>query len=299
MMAGMLSGAIDAVEALRASVGDSTGRAGSKVQPIVLGVSGGAIAAAAAALGMTASEMREIAVHFPDSQVLGPRSMRSLIARRTLYPAADVRAIAQAVVGDRSFSDFTLSDSRFPRWGGPSSLYITVYSAQCGTLVLPRDLPLLGVDDMLVADALVAATRIPGALPAARGLDDLFDGAVHHRVPYELFLPHPALVLDLYRPRPYRSLGGLALPAIHPRLPMIPVRPRPFRDETVRQRTIFANLPYGSLLTSPALPSGALFDQGRLLATTWMQSRSMSELMAIADPRALGLDASRDLPLSG
>ncbi|MGW0638301.1 patatin-like phospholipase family protein [Nocardia salmonicida] len=299
MMAGMLSGAIDSVEALRASVAGSAIRDTSKVQPVVLGVSGGAIAAAAAALGMTALEMREIAVHFPDSHVLGPPSMRSLIARRTLYPAADVRAIAQAVVGDRSFADFALSDGRFLRSGGSSSLYITVYSAQCGTLVLPRDLPQLGVDDMLVADALVAATRIPGALPAARGLDDLFDGAVHHRVPYELFLPHPALVLDLYRPRPYRSLGGLALPAINPRLPMIPVRPRPFRDAAVRERTIFGNVPYGSSFTSPALPAGELFDQGRLMAMAWMESRSASELLAIADPHTLGLTESHDLPLSG
>ncbi|WP_153342660.1 patatin-like phospholipase family protein [Nocardia aurantia] len=282
----MLSGAIDAMSTLQPAVEAAAGQAVSVLRPIVLGVSGGAIAAAAAAIGMPAAHMRELAVRFPGEQVLGRSNVRSLIARRTLYPAADIRTVARAVVADRSFADFALSDAPGERsvHTGRSSLIITVFSARWGTLFLPQDLWRLGLDDMLVADALVAATRIPGVLPPAPGLDDLFDGAIHHRVPYEVFLPHHALVLDLYGPRPYRSLGGLALPAVHPGLPPIPFRPRPFRDPAVRERTIFANLPYGSSLKSPVRQPGTLFDLGRRLATRWMAARNIDELS-----RLLGL----------
>ncbi|MBB5915356.1 hypothetical protein BJY24_004268 [Nocardia transvalensis] len=294
----MLSGAIDAIAARRAPTDEPEGNTLDALQPVVLGVSGGAIAAAAATIGMPASRMREIAVQFPEEQVLGRRSMRSLITRRTLYPDARIHSIARAVVGDRTFADFALPGLETGR-ACRSSLVVTVFSARLGTLFLPRDLWRLGVVDMPVADALVAATRIPGALPAAPGLEDLFDGATHHRVPYELFLPYPALLLDLYGPRPYRSLGGLALPAVHPCLPAIPVRPRPFRDAAVRDRTIFANVTYGSSFRSPSRQPGDLFDHGRRLATEWVEKRSTTELLAIADPHALGLETSRRFPLPG
>ncbi|MFI1920308.1 patatin-like phospholipase family protein [Nocardia sp. NPDC020380] len=275
MMAGMLSGAVDFLAPASAHP--------DRVRPVLLGVSGGAVAAAAAALDMPAHRMREIAAEFRHTQVLGRPSLRSLWTERTLYPAARVREVAHAVVGDRTFADFVLPTESRRQPGIISSLMISVYSSRHGTLFLPQDLWRLRLHDMPVADALVAATRVPGALPAAPGLEDLFDGGLHHRVPYEVFLPEPALLLDLYSPKPYSSRGGVTLPIVHPALPMIWRRPRPFRDDTVRERTIFAGLPYGSALRPPGECPCELFDRGRALAASWLESRSRQQLLALAD----------------
>ncbi|APE36935.1 hypothetical protein BOX37_26740 [Nocardia mangyaensis] len=94
-----------------------------------------------------------------------------------VYPQARIRELAHAIVGDRTFADFAIgpkTTSLHPHLID-SSLFIPVYSAKHGNLLLPRDLPKLGLSDLPVADALAAATRIPGALPAAEGLDDIFE----------------------------------------------------------------------------------------------------------------------------
>lgn len=68
----------------------------------------GAIAAAAKALGMTRDRARQIAVDHPEQNVMGAKSFRALLTRRTLYPQARIRELARAIVGDRTFADFTL-----------------------------------------------------------------------------------------------------------------------------------------------------------------------------------------------
>lgn len=225
LMAGMAIGATDALTGRRAQISRNPAPA---FQPIAVGVSGGAIGAAAIAVGMTGDEARQIAIDYPGEAVLGRKSLRALLRQRQLYPDARIRELAHLVVGDRTFADFALDRPEFP--GTASSLLIPVYSAKHGTLLLPRDLPKLGLTDLPVADALVAATRIPGALPAAAGLEDVFDGGCQYRVPHHFIAPHPALVLDLYGPQPYNSRGGLLFPLLHPSLRAIPNRPRPFRD---------------------------------------------------------------------
>ena len=220
LMVGMAIGAVDALSARRAQINPQPV---PPLQPVVAGVSGGAIAAAAIALGMSRDRARQIAIDHPQQNVLGPRSFRGLVARRVLYPEARIRELAHAVVGDRTFADFALvpETCRLQPHETASALLIPVYSAKHGTLLLPRDLPKLGLSDLPVADAIVAATRIPGALPAAAGLEDVFDGGCQYRVPHEIFSPHPPLVLDLYGPHPYNSRGGLIFPLLHPSLPAI------------------------------------------------------------------------------
>ncbi|NUP27948.1 MAG: hypothetical protein HOQ44_14885 [Nocardia sp.] len=215
------------------------------------------------------------------------------MTRRALYPRARIRELAHAVVGDRTFADFVLEpgSSGQPLHRAASSLLIPVYSAKRGTLLLPRDLPELGVPDLPVVDALVAATRIPGALPAAAGLEDLFDGGCQFRVPHEIFAPHPTLILDLYGPQPYDSRGGLIFPVLHPALPMIPHRPRPFRDTTLRESTIFAHQPYGAALEAPDRSAEELFDTGYDIATAWIRSRTDAQLLDIVGPEVLGYPA--------
>ena len=287
LMVGM---AIGAVDALTARYEQNSGPPGSALQPVVVGVSGGAIAAASIALGMPRARARAIAVDNPEQNILGAKSFRALLARRTLYPHARIRELAHAVVGDRTFADFAIDrrHSRSPAEPA-SSLLIPVYSAEHGTLLLPRDLPKLGLSDLPVADALVAATRIPGALPAATGLEDVFDGGCQYRVPHDIFAPDPALVLDLYGPQPYDSRGGLIFPLLHSSLPAIAHRPRPFRDETLCEATIFAHQPYGAALRAPARTSEELFDGGYDIATAWIRSRTDAQLLNIVDPGVLGL----------
>ncbi|MBF6468509.1 patatin-like phospholipase family protein [Nocardia beijingensis] len=286
-MVGMAIGAVDALTAVR----DQNSREpATALQPVVVGVSGGAIAAAAIALGMTHGEVRQIAIDHPEQNVLGARSFRTLLTRRALYPQARIRELAHAIVGDRTFADFTLDSGACQQTHqARSSLLIPVYSAEHGTLLLPRDLPKLGRSDLLVADALVAATRIPGALPAAAGLEHVFDGGCRYRVPHEIFAPHPALILDLYGPQPYDSRGGLIFPLLHPSLPVIRSRPRPFHDKTLRESTIFAHQPYGAALKAPARTSEEMFDTGYDLARTWIGSRTDQQLLNIVDPHVLGL----------
>ncbi len=247
---------------------------------------------------MTRDETRQFAVDHSQEHVLGQRNFRALLSRRTLYPDARVRDLAHALVGDRTFADFALTAEVREKQpsGVTSSLIIPVYSAKHGTLLLPRDLPKLGLSDLPVADAIVAATRIPGALPAAAGLDEIFDGGCQYRVPHEIFSPHPALILDLYGPQPYDSRGGLIFPLLHPSLPMIPRRPRPFRHRPLHESTIFANQPYGAALKEPAHRSGELFDRGYEIAATWIQSRTVDQLLAIVDPHVLGL--TKEAPFS-
>ncbi|WP_157171072.1 patatin-like phospholipase family protein [Nocardia araoensis] len=286
LMVGMAIGAMDALAVRRDQI---SGRPGPTMQPTVVGVSGGAIAAAAIALGMTRGEARQIAIEHPEQDVLGARSFRALLTRRALYPEARIRELAHAIVGDRTFADFALD----PKPSGQlheaaSSLLIPVYSAEHGTLLLPRDLPKLGLSDLPVADVLVAATRIPGALPAATGLEDIFDGGCQYRVPHDIFSPHPALILDLYGPQPYDSRGGLIFPILHPSLPAIRSRPRPFHDPALRETTIFAHQPYGAALKPPARSSEELFDTGYDIATSWIHSRTHEQLRTIVDPQVLG-----------
>lgn len=285
MMVGMASGAVDALADRRAG----SGRPGAiPFQPIVAGVSGGAIAAAAIALGTTRDRARQIAVAYPESNVLGTRSFRAFMARRVLYPDARIRQLAHAIVGDRTFADFALTPISPEREATPT-LLIPVYSAEHGTLVLPRDLPKLGVPDLPVADALVAATRIPGALPAAPGLENIFDGGCHHRVPHDIFAPHRALVLDLYGPQPYNSRGGLLFPVLHPSLRAIRNRPRPFHDTDLREATVFAHQPYGAALRTPGRSPEELFDSGYDIAASWVRSRTDAQLRNVVDPDVLGL----------
>lgn len=283
MMVGMTVGAMDALTARRTLTDPQPA---PSLQPIAVGVSGGAIAAAAIAVGMTGDQARHIAIDHPEQHVLGRRNVRTLLTQRALYAAPRIRELAHAIVGDRTFADFTL-DSTQPYDPG-SSLLIPVFSAEHGTLLLPRDLPKLGLSDLPVADALVAATRIPGALPAAKGLEDVFDGGCQYRVPHEIFAPHPALILDLYGPEPHDSRGGLLFPLLHPALPVVAHRPRPFRDQTLRESTIFAHQPYGSALKATTRSSAELFDTGYDIATTWIQSRSNAQLLTVVDPHILG-----------
>ncbi|MBB5916606.1 hypothetical protein BJY24_005518 [Nocardia transvalensis] len=295
LMVGMAVGAVEGLAARRTRMG---GQPLPPMRPVAVGVSGGAIAAAAIALGMARGEARQLAIDHPEGNVLGPRSFRALLTRRVLYPEARIRELAYAVVGDRTFADFGL-DSASPGQQPhhrPSSLLIPVYSVKYGTLLLPRDLPRLGRSDLPVVDALVAATRIPGALPAAPGLEDIFDGGCQYRVPHHLFAPHPALVLDLYGPQPYDSRGGLIFPLLHPSMPTIPSRPRPFRDQTLCESTIFAHEPYGAALKPPARSSGELFDTGYDIATTWIRSRTDRQLLTVVDPHILGLPDTPDVP---
>ncbi|WP_157224254.1 patatin-like phospholipase family protein [Nocardia paucivorans] len=288
LMVGMAIGAMDALTARRDQIIQQPAPA---LQPVVAGVSGGAIAAAVIALGMTRDQARQIAIEHPEQNVLGERSFRAMLTRRTLYPQPRIRELAHAIVGDRTFADFALD----PKTSGQqphqteSSLLIPVYSAEHGTLLLPRDLPKLGLSDLPVADALVAATRIPGALPAAAGLEDIFDGGCKYRVPHDIFAPHPALILDLYGPEPHDSRGGLIFPLLHPSLPAIAHRPRPFRDETLRESTIFAHQPYGAALKAPTRAPAELFDTGYDITTTWIDSRTDHELLNILDSHVLGL----------
>lgn len=291
LMAGMVSGTVDSLNSRRAKILADRGVTGATpIQPVVLGVSGGAVGAAAAALGMSRTRLRQIAVDHPASEVVGNRSFHAMLTKRTLYPDARLRELAHAVVGDRTFADFVLEPNLARRQpsGIASSLIIPVYSGEHGTLFLPQDLPKLGLTDMPVADALVAATRIPGAFPAATALDHIFDGGTHHRVPYEVFESHPALVLDLYGPEPHYSRGGLLLPLAHSSLPMIPRRTRPFRDKNLCARTIFAELPYGSALRSPTRSPEELFDHGYDIAATWIDTRTTDQLLAVVDPDVLG-----------
>ncbi|WP_328396342.1 patatin-like phospholipase family protein [Nocardia sp. NBC_00416] len=288
VMVGMATGAMDALAARRDQIGRPPAPA---FQPVVVGVSGGAIAAATIAMGMTRDEVRRLALAHPERNVMGERSMRALVTRRALYPRARIRELAHAIVGDRTFADFVLdpSSSGQPPHRVASSLLIPVYSAKHGTLLLPRDLPKLGLSDLPVVDALIAATRIPGALPAAPGLEDVFDGGCQYRVPLDIFAPHPALVLDLYGPQPYDSRGGLLFPLLHPSLPVIPHRPRPFHDMALRESTIFAHQPYGAALKAPVRSAEELFDTGCDVAATWILSRTTEQLLDIVGPDVLGL----------
>lgn len=288
LMVGMAIGAVDALAARREH---NQRQPSPAVQPIVVGVSGGAVAAAAVAVGMTRHHARQLAGAYPEQDVLGTRSFRAMLTRHALYPQARIRELAHAIVGERTFADFALG----PETSGQqphqraSSLLIPVYSAEHGTLLLPRDLPVLGLSDLPVADALVAATRIPGALPAAAGLEDVFDGGCQYRVPHHIFAPHPALTLDLYSPEPYDSRGGLIFPLLHPSLPAIAHRPRPFHDQSLRESTVFAHQPYGSALKTPARSSEELFDTGYDITTTWIRSRTDRQLLNVVDPPVLGL----------
>ena len=289
LMVGMAIGAMEGLATRRAGAGEA-------LQPVVIGVSGGAIAAAAIALGMTRSRARQLAVEHPEGNVLGDKSLRSMLTRRTLYPRPRIRDLAHAIVGDRTFADFALApdSARTASAHESSSLLIPVFSAEHGTLLLPRDLPKLGLTDLRVADALVAATRIPGALPAAAGLEDVFDGGCRFRVPYEIFSPHPALVLDLYGPQPYDSRGGLIFPLLHPSLPTVPHRPRPFHDAALRESTVFAHQPYGAALKPSARSTGELFDTGYDIVTRWIEARSDEQLLSVVDPEVLGLPTGAD-----
>lgn len=174
LMAGMVSGTVDSLNSRRAKILADRGVTGATpIQPVVLGVSGGAVGAAAAALGMSRTRLRQIAVDHPASEVVGNRSFHAMLTKRTLYPDARLRELAHAVVGDRTFADFVLEPNLARRQpsGIASSLIIPVYSGEHGTLFLPQDLPKLGLTDMPVADALVAATRIPGpSLPPPRSI---------------------------------------------------------------------------------------------------------------------------------
>ncbi|MEU6586701.1 patatin-like phospholipase family protein [Nocardia sp. NPDC046763] len=286
-MVGMAIGAMDALTAIHDR---NQTQPAPALQPVVVGVSGGAIAAAAIAVGMTRAQARQIAIGHPEHHVMGAKSFRSLLTRHALYPQARIRDLAHTIVGDRTFADFTFD----PKPGqqthqAASSLLIPVFSAAHGTLLLPRDLPRLGLSDLPVADALVAATRIPGALPAAPGLEDVFDGGCQFRVPHDIFAPHPALILDLYGPQPYDSRGGLLFPLLHPSLPVIRNRPRPFRNETLRESTIFAHQTYGAALKSPTLATEELFDTGYDVSASWINSRTDQQLLHIVDPHVLGL----------
>ncbi|MFC9897779.1 patatin-like phospholipase family protein [Nocardia sp. NPDC127579] len=284
-MIGMTSGAVEALSARLA-----TAQRSSSVtpQPIVLGVSAGAFAAAVVAMGINGSEARRLAADFPEVDVLGKRSLRGFLTKRELYPDAQLRRLADAIVGDRTFADFALPrelSGLAPR-GLASALIIPVYSATHGTLLLPRDLPKLGFDDLPVADVLVAATRFPGALPAAAGLEDLFDGGLQYRVPHEVFAPDPALILEMSTPEPHNSRGGLVFPLMHPALPVITDRPRPYNYPTVRDSTIFGNLPYGSAMKPPAQTTVQQFDRGYVVAQTWIRSRTHDQLRALGIPTA-------------
>ncbi|MBF6241595.1 patatin-like phospholipase family protein [Nocardia otitidiscaviarum] len=277
--------AVGSVDALTARLARRSAHPVPVPQPIVVGVSGGALAATAVALGIDRDRARQLATAHPEQHVLGPRSFRAMLSRQGLYPEARIRELAHAIAGDRTFADFAVdpkpADQQPHRF--TSSLLIPVYSAKHGTLLLPRDLPVLGLSDLPVADALVAATRIPGALPAAAGLEDLFDGGCQYRVPHDIFTPHRALVLDLYGPRPYDSRGGLIFPLLHPSLPVVTRRPRPFHDETLRESTIFAHQPYGAALKTPARTTGELFDTGYDIATKWIDARTEEQLLNFVD----------------
>ncbi|GGK89816.1 patatin-like phospholipase family protein [Nocardia jinanensis] len=286
MMVGMAIGTVDALTARRAQ---HNRRPAPALQPVVVGVSGGALAATAIALNMTRERARGIAIDHPEHEVLGARSLRSLMTRRALYPQARIRELAHAFAGDRTFADFALGPPGRELPQATSSLLIPVYAAGHGTLLLPRDLPKLGLADLPVADAIVAATRIPGALPAAAGLDGVFDGGCQYRVPHDIFSPHPALILDLYGPQPYDSRGGLIFPLLHPSLPAIAHRPRPFQDQALRDSTIFAHQPYGAALNAPARTSDELFDTGYDIAATWIRTRTEEQLLNVVDAHVLGL----------
>ncbi|MEV0104777.1 patatin-like phospholipase family protein [Nocardia sp. NPDC050799] len=284
MMVGMAIGSVDALTARRAQY---IGQSDPALQPVVVGVSGGALAATAIALGMTRDRARRIAIDHPEHEILGARSLRGLMTRRALYPQARIRELAHAFAGDRTFADFALGPPGSEPHRADSSLLVPVYAAGHGTLLLPRDLPKLGLVDLPVADAVVAATRIPGALPAAAGLDDVFDGGCQYRVPHDIFAQHPALVLDLYGPEPYDSRGGLIFPLLHPSLPTIAHRPRPFRDQALRASTIFAQQRYGAALSAPTRTSEELFDTGYDIATTWIRTRTEEQLRHVVDARVL------------
>ncbi|WP_433492609.1 patatin-like phospholipase family protein [Nocardia grenadensis] len=285
LMVGMSIGSVDALTARRAQYLGPTAPA---LQPVVVGVSGGALAATATALGMTRDRARMLAIDHPEHEILGTRSLRGLMTQRALYPHARIRELAHAFAGDRTFADFALGPPGSEPHRVASSLLIPVYAAGHGTLLLPRDLPKLGLADLPVADAIVAATRIPGALPAAAGLDDVFDGGCQYRVPRDIFAADPALVLDLYGPEPHDSRGGLIFPLLHPSLPSIAHRPRPFRDRTLRESTIFAHRRYGAALSAPAQTSEELFDTGYDIATTWIRTRTEEQLRHVVDAHVLG-----------
>ncbi|MGW5753048.1 patatin-like phospholipase family protein [Nocardia rhamnosiphila] len=284
LMVGMAIGSMEALTTRRARY---IGQSDPALQPVVVGVSGGALAATAVALGMTRDHARRIAVDHPEHEILGARSLRGLMTRRALYPQARIRELAHAFAGDRTFADFALGPPGTEPHRSASSLLIPVYAAGHGTLLLPRDLPKLGLVDLPVADAIVAATRIPGALPAAAGLDDVFDGGCQYRVPHDIFARHPALVLDLYGPEPYDSRGGLIFPLLHPSLPTIAHRPRPFRDRALRESTIFAHQRYGAALNAPAQTSEELFDTGYDIASTWIRTRTDEQLRRVVDAHVL------------
>ncbi|MFE3960885.1 patatin-like phospholipase family protein [Nocardia sp. NPDC059091] len=287
LMVGMAIGATDALAAIHARNHPQPALA---PQPVAVGVSGGAIAAAAIALGTTRAQARRIAIDHPEQNVMGAKNFRSMLTRHALYPQARIRDLAHTIVGDRTFADFALDPIPGQQaHQAASSLLIPVFSAVHGTLLLPRDLPRLGLSDLPVADALVAATRIPGALPAAPGLEDIFDGGCQFRVPHDIFTPHPALILDLYGPQPYDSRGGLLFPLLHPALPAIRSRPRPFHNQTLRESTIFAHQPYGAALTSPTHAPEELFDTGYAISTRWIHSRTDQQLLNIVDPHIIGL----------
>ncbi|WP_280401353.1 patatin-like phospholipase family protein [Nocardia carnea] len=283
VMAGMVAGVADVLDR---RLGED------RWQAVALGVSGGAIAAVAAATGMGRDELRQIAVQYPDDLVLGAPHYASMLRRRVLYPRSRVRELARAIAGDRTFADFALPQ-------GGSALLIPVFSARHGNLLLPRDLPELGLTDMPVADALVAATRIPGALPAAVGHPGLFDGGCEYRVPHEIFDPHPSVILDLYGPEPHDSRGGLLFPLLASGLPMIRHRPRPYRNARVRERTIFAGMPYGAALGKPTAPPGDLFDRGYDLAAQWVADRTPEQIRALVCEVPDGPGASRASSAAG
>jgi predicted acylesterase/phospholipase RssA len=271
VMVGMVAGARDAFDERFRDT--ETGW-----QPLALGVSGGAIGAVAAATGMRREQLRQLAVEHPESMVMGKRNFGPMLRNRVLYPHARVHDLARAIAGDRTFADFRLSDPTDPT---ASSLLIPVYSARFGNLLLPRDLPKLGRTDMPLVEALVAATRIPGMLPAAAGLDDVYDGGCEYRVPHEVFAPHPSVILDLYGPEPHDSRGGLLFPLLGSGLPAVRHRPRPFRDPRLRESTIFAGMPYGSALGAPSADAGELFDRGYEIAVRWLRARSPEQIRSL------------------
>ncbi|MET8797644.1 patatin-like phospholipase family protein [Nocardia sp. NPDC004568] len=285
LMVGMAIGSVDALTTRRAQYIPHPAPA---LQPMVVGVSGGALAATAVALGMSRDRARQLAIDHPEHEILGARSFHGLLTRRVLYPQARIRELAHAFAGDRTFADFALGPPGSEPHRTASSLLIPVYAAGQGTLLLPRDLPKLGLADLPVADAIVAATRIPGALPAAVGLDNVFDGGCQYRVPREIFAQDRALILDLYGPEPHDSRGGLIFPLLHPALPAIAHRPRPFRDLSLCESTIFAHQRYGAALSAPACTSAELFDTGYDIATTWIRTRTDEQLLHIVDDHVLG-----------
>lgn len=90
--------------------------------------SGGALAAAAIALGMTRDQARQITLYHSEQNVLVGRSFRTLMTRRALYPEARIRGLAHVIVGDRTFADFALDPKPTEQpYQSASSLLIPVY----------------------------------------------------------------------------------------------------------------------------------------------------------------------------